>query len=276
MVTDAHYTFEELMLRRTSIMNVIVEAPGIKTFWLAGAIPAAPGQFVMLWIPEVGARPFSVYRVTNDSFALTIASVGYFTQALFNLPCGSPLGYFGPFGRPFVSRGQHPALVGGGYGAAPLLFLAQRHAQTWCRIEFIVGSRTASLLLYRDEPSILGRLVRHDCTDDGSFGYCGSAAERLRLLLLEDPTIDMVYTVGPERMMAAVVDVCERASVDYQISLERYMKCGYGLCGACCVDPIGIRMCVEGPVLDRETVRSISEFGVYHRDETGTKIHFEP
>jgi hypothetical protein len=27
------------------------------------------------------------------------------------------------------------------------------------------------------------------------------------------------------------------------------MKCGYGLCGNCVVDPLGIRLCTEGPVV---------------------------
>jgi len=267
------YSFADVTLKKTTLLHIVDEIDGIKTFWFKGALDCQPGQFVMLWIPEVGARPFAVFRVRAHSFALTIASVGEFTEAMFTRPIGSSLGYFGPFGNPFQFRGRHAALVGGGYGAAPLLYLAELYAGAWLNTELIVGARTASTLLYRSESCPPG-MVRHECTDDGSAGFQGSAAEKLRVMLESDPTIDMVYTVGPERMMAAVVAVCEKHSVDYQISLERYMKCGYGLCGSCCVDPLGIRMCTEGPILDRKEVSCISEFGVYHRDGTGTKVYF--
>jgi dihydroorotate dehydrogenase electron transfer subunit len=268
------YSLSEIMLKRTVLAEVVEEAPGISTFWFEGSIACEPGQFLMLWIPEVGAKPFSIFQARDNSFALTIASVGPFTRSLFDLAVGSSLGYFGPFGRPFSLRGSHPVLVAGGYGAAPLLFLAERSAESWLRTDFVVGARTADRLLYRNDSEVIPGMVRHDCTDDGSAGFHGSAAEMLRTLLERDSTIDMVYTVGPERMMASVQSACREFSVDYQISLERHMKCGYGLCGSCCVDPLGLRMCVEGPILDRDQAEAVTEFGVYHRDGTGTRIAY--
>jgi hypothetical protein len=59
--------------------------------------------------------------------------------------------------------------------------------------------------------------------------------------------------------------------VPSQLSLERYMKCGYGLCGNCVVDPLGIRLCTDGPVIKNDTCRKIEEFGKCHRDELGKK-----
>jgi dihydroorotate dehydrogenase electron transfer subunit len=52
------------------------------------------------------------------------------------------------------------------------------------------------------------------------------------------------------------------------------MKCGYGLCGNCTVDPLGIRLCTEGPVVEGSLARQIAEFGKYHRDELGRKHPF--
>ncbi|MFX1299085.1 MAG: dihydroorotate dehydrogenase electron transfer subunit, partial [Promethearchaeota archaeon] len=50
------------------------------------------------------------------------------------------------------------------------------------------------------------------------------------------------------------------------------MKCGIGLCGQCCVDPLGYRVCVEGPVFRSEILREISDLGKYRRDFGGKKI----
>ncbi|HAZ28192.1 MAG TPA: dihydroorotate dehydrogenase electron transfer subunit, partial [Candidatus Magasanikbacteria bacterium] len=51
-------------------------------------------------------------------------------------------------------------------------------------------------------------------------------------------------------------------------------KCGVGICGQCCVDDSGIRLCTEGPVVNRKTANTIVEFGKYHRDKTGKKIDY--
>jgi len=52
------------------------------------------------------------------------------------------------------------------------------------------------------------------------------------------------------------------------------MKCGYGLCGNCVMDPLGIRMCTEGPVVKGEVLAKLDEFGKYHRDSIGKKNEF--
>jgi dihydroorotate dehydrogenase electron transfer subunit len=62
--------------------------------------------------------------------------------------------------------------------------------------------------------------------------------------------------------------------VPAQLSMERYMKCGFGICGNCVVDPSGIRMCVEGPVVKNFVALTIEEFGKYHRDDLGKKHDF--
>ena len=59
----------------------------------------------------------------------------------------------------------------------------------------------------------------------------------------------------------------------FQASLERYMKCGFGLCGQCCVGK-GLRVCKEGTVFDEKTLKNIEDFGVFNRDASGGKIKF--
>ena len=84
----------------------------------------------------------------------------------------------------------------------------------------------------------------------------------------------LVSTCGPELMEKKVLDICNQYQVDCEISIERYMKCGFGICGQCCVDDSGIPLCVDGPVVNRKTANEIKEFGQYHRDKAGVKHRF--
>lgn len=55
-----------------------------------------------------------------------------------------------------------------------------------------------------------------------------------------------------------------------QFSLHRYMKCGVGICGSCCIDPTGLRVCRDGPVFTGDVIID-SEFGSYARDASGRR-----
>ena len=69
---------------------------------------------------------------------------------------------------------------------------------------------------------------------------------------------DMVYACGPEIMMYRVFQICESHGIPCQVSLERYMRCGFGVCGACvCGDRL---VCRDGPVFGSEKLRSMADF----------------
>ena len=75
-------------------------------------------------------------------------------------------------------------------------------------------------------------------------------------------------------MLLKVLEVTLAGKIPAQLSFERYMKCGFGLCGNCVADPQGICLCKEGPVLSGELAQKVTEFGKYHRDELGKKKAF--
>jgi dihydroorotate dehydrogenase electron transfer subunit len=85
------------------------------------------------------------------------------------------------------------------------------------------------------------------CTDDGSYGIKGTTVT-LMGKLVRDESFDCVYTCGPELMMKAVLDISNQNSIPVQASLERYMKCGIGICGSCCLD--SSLVCQDGTVFD--------------------------
>src|SRR5512137_1762876 len=115
---------ELTMLPRTvRIAEVLEETRTVKTFILDDEVDAQPGQFVMLWLPGVDEKPISI--AAPDPLTLTVCRVGPFSDALHQCRAGDLVSWRGPFGKPFRLDATRPALlVGGGYGAAPLYFLA--------------------------------------------------------------------------------------------------------------------------------------------------------
>lgn len=251
----------------------------IKTFTFDCSVGAKPGQFVNLWIPRLNEKPFSVAMDDGQELSITVAAVGEFSRALHELKVGDRVGVRGPFGKTFASEpGQHLAFLAGGYGAAPLYFFAHEAVKQGCTVEFIVGARRKDLLLYTDRIPALKGVNLHTATDDGSAGHHGYNTQVLEKIVEEfkgsENPIDCIYTVGPEIMMLKAAQLAEREGIDAQISVERYMKCGFGICGNCTVDGLGVPTCMDGPVMPLQKVLQIEDFGHYHRDDLGKKHYF--
>lgn len=235
----------------------------------------------MLWVPGLDQKPFSVGYDDGTKFGLTIFNRGPLTKELFEMKVGDRVGISGPYGTVFsVKPNTHYIMIAGGYGAAPLGFLTEEVVQLHSTVDFCVGARGAEHLLFEDRVKSLPGVTVHLSTDDGSKGYKGYITDVLDQLLRVYPRNQsasyplLVVTCGPELMEKKVLDICNQRGINCEISIERYMKCGFGVCGQCCVDPLGITMCVEGPVVNRELANQITEFGKYHRDKSGVKHNF--
>ena len=76
-------------------------------------------------------------------------------------------------------------------------------------------------------------------TDDGSAGYKGFITDCFAEWLKQADVAgdDMViYSCGPEVMLARVAEIAKEKNIDCQISMERRMACGIGLCQGCAVE----------------------------------------
>lgn len=259
-----------------SVAAIADETPQVKTFFFNFSLGSKPGQFVMLWLPGVDQKPFSVSYDDGQRFGLTIFKRGPMTEKLFGLKLGARLGVSGPYGRGFSLKDRTRYLmVAGGYGAAPLAFLAEEAVKLeGVAIDFLMGAKSRDHLLFEERLSRIKNLTLHIATEDGSKGYRGLITDRLPNLIRADSCQKLVVTCGPELMEKKVLDICNEYNVDGEFSLERYLKCGFGVCGQCAVDDLGLCLCAEGPVVSRETVNQIKEFGKYHRDKAGGKIFF--
>ncbi|MBD3405465.1 MAG: dihydroorotate dehydrogenase electron transfer subunit [Candidatus Lokiarchaeota archaeon] len=228
-----------------------------------------PGQFLMVWVPGVDEIPMSISYWNSPIMGINIHPIGTATRSLAKFDVGDWIGIRGPFGSTFNLDSKEALVVGGGIGMAPLRFLTKRLIEQGTHVVLLVAARTKKDLLVYDFSSKENLEIRI-ATDDGSVGFKGFATDAARELLL-DYQFDMVYACGPELMMSGLFDILKEYDVGLQFSLERYMKCGCGICGTCAMDPNGALVCLEGPVFDRSGLSNLTEFGLYARDSTGVK-----
>jgi dihydroorotate dehydrogenase electron transfer subunit len=244
------------------IDEVRCEAPLIRTLRLDKNLDPAPGQYVMLWIRGVDEIPMSF----SSPNTITVQSVGEATRALFSLGAGSSLGLRGPLGNGFVLQGKRILLIGGGVGTAPLAFLGEQARAAGMKVASLIGFRSKEDIIFQERFEALGDAII--TTDDGSLGIQGRAFAGLKELNLFD--YDQIYLCGPEMMMWDIISRTREHASKIQACINRYFKCAAGICGSCCMDTQGVRVCVEGPVLMADRLLD-SEFGRYRRGPTGGK-----
>lgn len=254
------------------ISRIIDEATGIKSILLPCDLAVRPGQFVMIWLPGVEAKPVGVSYLTDGLLGVTVSAVGPWSEKVSAMKPGDLLGIFGPYGNSFELKGKRAVLVGGGYGAASLMLLAEAALRAGLETTMIIGAKNERFLLYRERVKALGLKTIYT-TDDGSFGEKGFVSDALEPLLAS-AQVDCVYVCGPELMEKRIAELCVAHRIPSQISVERQMKCGFGVCGACALDPSGKRVCVEGTIFPGEELLITAEFGKYHRDSSATKHFF--
>ncbi|MGB1342589.1 MAG: hypothetical protein ACPG5J_09750, partial [Pseudomonadales bacterium] len=206
------------------------------------------GEFVFLWIPGVGEKPFSA--LCDKPLTLVAIDVGEFTNSLMTLAPGTKTYIRGPHGQAVTpSPDQTVIAVAGGTGLAAVYQIARDFPGA----EIFTGARTAERLYYLDECRQIANL--HVATDDGSAGFEGRVTEDLAQYLsdLNAAALEnlVFYNCGPEPMVRAAIEVERQFVADDQIfsAIDYLTKCGVGICGACAA-PDGQRICVDGPFLN--------------------------
>lgn len=243
-----------------TIIDIREETPSVRSFVFDISFDFTPGQYVMVWIRGVDEIPMSL----SDNNVITVQKAGDATSALFELDVGDTIGIRGPYGNGFDIR--NPVLiVAGGVGAAPLAPLARAACDMGYDVLTLLGARTRDELLFQHRFSDAGEVMI--ATDDGSAGFHGLVTD-----LPDDEIGRYIYSCGPEAMMYALLQRLDDGQLDRaQFSLHRYIKCGLGICGACCIDPAGYRVCTDGPVFCGSELID-SEFGRYGRGADGVRI----
>jgi len=244
-------TLEMTSLRyvRGFIDEVIRHGPGLKSLVIKidGLPDTAPGQFIMLWIPGYEEIPLSPSYHDNGVIRLTIRERGPTTRKIHGMDVGEPVFIRGPYGAGFdLSRRARYLLVGGGYGAAPIIFAGYALVRKGFESMYIEGVKSIEYGLYTEEASRLG-MTSILVTEDGSSGYKGLVTDYVKKYIDE---YDIVLGCGPEPMLDQLIKICLEHDVECQVSMERYIKCGVGICGSCVLEETGLLVCRDGPVFN--------------------------
>jgi NAD(P)H-flavin reductase/NAD-dependent dihydropyrimidine dehydrogenase PreA subunit len=219
-----------------------------------------PGQFVMVALPAFPAVPISISRFRANGIDLTIRAVGATSTALANLHPGAKVGLRGPLGTFWPiedAYGRHAMVVAGGVGLAPLRGLVEALVANRDRFESVslyYGSRTPEDQLFSDDlvawsaSKAIDVAVTVDRAGPEWKGRVGVVTTLFDMMSCDCSKIT-AFVVGPERMMQASVQSLISKGVPTErinVSLERHMECGIGLCGHCQTGPYFV--CKDGPV----------------------------
>jgi dihydroorotate dehydrogenase electron transfer subunit len=241
-----------------------------------------PGQFFMILIPGVDEIPMSISYKSEEYHGITFKKVGEATSELFNKKANEIIGVRGPLGNGFSLKGKRILFVGGGTGISAIAPAVEEAEKEGKQVLTIIGAKTKGELFFVERLNgvervkEVGRLMKDETkktyisTDDGSAGYRGLASDLAREIL-DKNDFDLVITCGPEQMMKRIVEICNRKDIEVQASLERYMKCGMGICGHCVI--CKLRVCRDGPVFDGNILSKCKEFGLFKRGASGRRIY---
>jgi dihydroorotate dehydrogenase electron transfer subunit len=237
------------------VRKTVDENYRVKTIEIDYSMPEAqPGQFLMVWMPGAGERPMSIGN--SDPLTISVANVGAVSAEMHKLRAGDAISFRGPMGKPFSipEKAKRILVIGGGYGVVPMYFLARHAKERGLEALAVIGARTAKDVVWEKQLFMVCREA-FITTDDGTRGKQGTVMAEAQWLI-EGKKIDAVFACGPERMMEAVAKTCLAHSVPCQVSMERQMKCGVGVCGSCAID--GKLCCTDGPVFSAEEALSFT------------------
>ena len=237
----------DLVMPGTHVLSL--DAPEI-------ARAAMPGQFLHIrpgrsWDPLL-RRPMSIFKIRPEGVSLMVRSVGRGSDMIAATPPGAMLDCLGPLGNGFsLPKGaSRLVMVGGGYGVAPLIGLAEQALPGGAEVALLVGAASAPFVYPAEllPPAI----EYYTATVDGSLGHRGLVTELLPPLLA---WADVVYACGPEGMLRTVAEICAgRPGLPVQLAMEQQMGCAMGVCLGCVTRTRHgyKRVCRDGPVFPAE------------------------
>ncbi|MFA6617802.1 MAG: dihydroorotate dehydrogenase [Candidatus Neomarinimicrobiota bacterium] len=218
------------------------------------AILFSASQYVFVWIPGVGEKPFGI--VSSSPLRLLVrlrdtepgTNKGEFTKAFFTKAEGDKLYIRGPYGKSIPENFMSFAfVVSGGTGLALVPKLVEALASAGKIVHVYHGLSNENEFSYQD---MIKAYAEFDLIpDDGKPGrVLDVLAEKLEHTDTNNCTI---YTIGPDALMEKALDLAESKGCDPKYcyaSLETNNMCGIGICGEC--ECGGVLSCKSGTFFD--------------------------
>ena len=209
-----------------------------------------PGQFINIKLDGFFlCFPISVCDFNEKTITIIYKVVGNGTEFMAELNSGDKLDVLVGLGNGFdtTKSGDSPVLIGGGVGVPPMYNLYKKLVNEGKKVSVILGFNTKTEIFYEDKFKDLGAKV-YVTTADGTYGTKGFVTD-----VLKDLEYSYFYTCGPLPMFKAIESIVKTSG---QYSFEERMGCGFGACMGCsCKTKYkNIRICKDGPVLEREVI----------------------
>jgi dihydroorotate dehydrogenase electron transfer subunit len=227
------------------------------------AAAAKPGQFIHVQVPNLHGsvlrRPFSLFAAHGTTLRILYKAVGEGTRAMQRVVKGESMSVLGPLGNgfPMPEAGTTPVLIAGGYGVAPLHFLATRIPG---RGVALIGGATADHILAATDFKVLKWDVRI-ATEDGSDGTRGLVTTLLdEWIAARGKSTPELYACGPDGLLKAVGQRAQSCGCKAWLSLDKHMGCGAGVCLACVQrirqngKDVWLRVCKDGPIFESREI----------------------
>ena len=210
----------------------------------------APGQFINILIDgKFLRRPISVCDWNENGLTIIYKVVGHGTEIMSHMKAGEVLDTLSGLGNGFdpSKSGDAPLLIGGGVGVPPMYGLCRTLVEGGKKPTVILGFNSDADVFYKEAFEALGATV-YVTTADGSYGVKGFVTDVMKNL-----EYSYFYTCGPMPMFRAIEAIAKTSG---QYSFEERMGCGFGGCMGCSCKTLygNKRICVDGPVLEREEI----------------------
>ena len=261
-----------LVPRLHRVLAMIPEIPDVMTIRCV-PVEGEPFGFLPAQISMVGAFGIGEAAISISSPATetrfheyTIRRTGAITSALTRMQPGDEFWVRGPFGTQWDLEldGRDVLIVAGGIGLAPLrsaVYAVIKHRERYGKATLVVGARRVSRLLYANEYETwrehgLAVFDTVDHPEPGWSGRVGLAPDIIDELGIAGASTSALVC-GPDIMMRATTAKLIFSNVapdQIQLTLERNMQCGNGLCGHCQLGPLIV--CRDGPVARYPAVAS--------------------
>lgn len=224
---------------------------------------AEPGQFLNIYFQDssnIFPRPFSIAGIDGDNILILYKVVGKQTEKMSSWQKGYETKVLGPLGNSFDLSSDSDishVLIAGGVGVAPLMFVRDRLFLMGITSHFFIGLKNKSELPIIEKT----KSKLYISTDDGSVGFAGNVVDHFKSMLNSIKKPVSVYACGPDEMNKALVNMEVEPGMKVQVSLERVMACGLGICQGCAIKTRDVSgnnhyslVCKDGPVFKGEEI----------------------
>lgn len=227
-----------------------------------------PGQFIMIQTTGTSEIPMAIMDYQNGILKIGNKSVGKSTERLLHITKNDEILVRGPYGTFFnTEKSKHIIAIAGGIGLTPIYMLAKERKKKNLLTDVYLAFRTKKEKVLQSLFSDIAHVTEIHI-DEIDSDISSSIYNTLKI-----KKHNLLVTSGPEGFMKNIYNICKKVNFPSQYSIERYMRCGIGICGSCIIDgdDISLRLCIEGPVVEFDVLSKLTDFGELHYDESATK-----